>query len=256
MSRRPVIGVMCCNDVAGRPVQAVATRFVRPLTEVSGGSVLLVPAVPDAVDVATVASVLDGLLLTGSRSHVSPARYGGTPTQQVDGSNDATDDGRDEVALQLAARMIERGKPVFGICRGMQEINVLFGGTLSRDVCGDRHMRGSWDDYPDMFGHRHEVLLAGGGLLATVTGADRITVNSVHQQGVDRLGYGLTAEAAAAEDGLIEAVSAPGCGADVLAVQWHPECDPTSPVGNGFFALFGDSLRGGARNRSTTKEYQ
>ena len=139
--RKPIVGVMCCNEVAGRPIQAVATRFIRPLADLSGASVLLVPAVADAIDVASLAGTLDGLLLTGSRSHVEPARYGG------DESVEAIDAERDEVALRLAGAMIEAGRPVFGICRGMQEINVLFGGTLSREACGGRHMQGEWSDH-------------------------------------------------------------------------------------------------------------
>ena len=217
---RPVIGVLCCNEVADRPVQVVASRFVEPLVRLAGATVLLVPAMRDTADVATLSGILDGLLLTGSRSHVAPWRYGGgaLPAGQV------VDEDRDEVALALAGGMIEAGKPVFGICRGLQEINVLFGGTLCAAADAGRHHRGGWEgDYDSLFHHGHDVELSARGRLADATGATRMRVNSVHQQGIDRLGCGLSVEAIAADDGLVEAVSARPCGADVLGVQWHPE---------------------------------
>lgn len=240
--RKPVIGLMCGNEVANRPIQAVATRFIEPLVQLCGASVLIVPAVPEAVDTALMADMLDGLLLTGGRSHVAPAQYGDC----AELAPQACDPQRDSVALALAGRMIERGKTVFGICRGMQEINVLFGGSLTCLGGLPRHHRGSWEgDYDTLFGHHHPVDLMPGGALAGRSGHRRVEVNSVHQQGVDRLGYGLVVEARDAEDGLIEAFRAPGCGADVLAVQWHPEWDVAHcQVARRFFTLLGDSVHG------------
>ncbi|WP_174297520.1 gamma-glutamyl-gamma-aminobutyrate hydrolase family protein [Sphingomonas bacterium] len=238
-TRRPVIGVLCCNEVAARPVQVVASRFVEPLSILAAATVLLVPAIAEVTDMLAVSHVLDGLLLTGSRSHVAPRRYGGTIGSHI------LDEERDEVALALAARMIEAGKPVYGICRGLQEINVLFGGTLSSERCSGRHHSGSWDaGYDTLFDHRHEVVLTDGGLLSIAANASRLTVNSVHEQGIDQLGFGLSVEALASDDGLIEAFSANPCGGDVLAVQWHPEWDAgRSPGSRAFFTLIGASLR-------------
>lgn len=236
-SPRPVIGVLCCNEVAERPIQAVASRFIEPLSRISGATVLLVPALVDTLDACALGERLDGLLLTGSRSNVAAARYGGA------GEDSRLDAERDEVALALSAHMIERGRPVFGICRGLQELNVLFGGTLARDLSA--HQR-SGDDlsFDDLFDHAHDVTLSEGGMLARSTGATRISVNSVHEQGVDRLGHGLSVEALAADDGLVEAFSATPCGAPVLAVQWHPEWDAaTRAEGRAFFRLVGDALR-------------
>jgi putative glutamine amidotransferase len=236
---RPLIGLVCCNEQAGRPVQAVASRFVAPLADIADASVLLIPAIPDAVDLPTLAAILDGLLLTGARSHVAPGRYGGAPLP----AGQIADPDRDAVALGLAGRMIEAGKPVFGICRGLQEINVLFGGSLAPAA---RHHPGAWDgDYDALFGHEHDVELSAAGCLAGATGARRLRVNSVHQQGIDRLGAGLSVEATGADDGLIEAISACPCGAGVLAVQWHPEWDvATSPASRAFFTLLGAGVRG------------
>ncbi|MDR6113222.1 MULTISPECIES: gamma-glutamyl-gamma-aminobutyrate hydrolase family protein [unclassified Sphingomonas] len=241
---KPIIGLMCGNEEANRPIQAVATRFIDPLVKLCGASVVLIPAIPEAVDTVMMADMLDGLLLTGGRSHVAPAQYGDC----AELAPQACDPRRDSVALALGGRMIERGKPVYGICRGMQEINVLFGGSLTCLGGSARHHRGSWDEsYESLFGHHHPVDLMPGGVLAGRDGDRRLEVNSVHQQGVDRLGYGLVVEARDAEDGLIEAFRAPGCGADVLAVQWHPEWDVAQcHVARSFFTRLGHSARGHA----------
>lgn len=236
---RPVVGIMCGNEDAARPIQAVASRFIEPVTRLCGATVMLVPAVRDAVDPVTIAGLLDGLLLTGGRSHVSSRLYGGDG-----GSDDAVDAEPDAVALSLAEQMLKRGKPVFGICRGLQEINVLFGGSLRRLDDDARHHPGDWDaDYAGLFTHRHVVDLMPNGALATASRCGRIDVNSVYQMGIDRLGAGLAVEAVAADDGLIEAIAAPACGSDVLAVQWHPEWDAARCSGNrAFFTLFGAAL--------------
>ncbi len=236
---KPVIGVLCCNEIAHRPIQAVATRFVDPLVRYAGATVLLVPAVADAMDTRALAGRLDGLLLTGSRSNVAGARYG-----KADSMDDALDLDRDAVALELAGRMIEAGRPVFGICRGLQELNVLFGGTLTGTL-QDGHHRSTDDEtaYASLFDHVHDVTLRTGGLLANAIAEPSISVTSVHRQGVDRLGSGLSVEAFAEADGLVEAFSARPCGGDVLAVQWHPEWDvAASAASRTFFSLIGQSL--------------
>lgn len=234
---RPVIGVLCCNEFSQRPIQAVATRFVAPLANISGATVVLIPAVSNACDALALADRLDGLLLTGSRSNVEPIRYG-----QISPHVGPVDDERDEVALRLAAHMIEAGRPVFGICRGLQEINVLFGGTLTGTIDSGHHC--GLDDgthYARHFDHCHDMDFIEGGLLSQT--AMRVSVNSVHRQGIDRLGDGLSIEATAASDGLVEAFSARPCGATVLAVQWHPEWDAAdNQISHRFFDLIGAEL--------------
>jgi len=238
-TRRPVIGVLCCNEFSQRPVQAVATRFVQPLADLAGAAVVLIPAVSDACDALALVDRLDGLLLTGSRSNVAATRYG---ADRAD--NGPVDEQRDEVALRLAAHMIEGARPVFGICRGLQELNVLFGGTLTGALEAVHHC-GLADDqlYDRHFEHRHAIALAEAGTLRAQAGVATETVNSVHHQGIDRLGRGLTIEATADDDGLIEAFSAQPCGADVLAVQWHPEWDAASSrASRAFFDRIGAAL--------------
>jgi methyl-accepting chemotaxis protein len=170
-ARKPVIGVLCCNEIAERPIQAVASRFIEPLSRISEATVLLVPALADALDAAALTDRLDGLLLTGSRSNVAARHYGGSGD-----SDDRLDVQRDVVALVLAERMIEAGRPVFGICRGLQELNVLFGGTLSRDLGEFSHHRDEDGlSFAELFDHSHDVALSQGGVLAAATGARRIS---------------------------------------------------------------------------------
>jgi len=152
------------------------------------------------------------------------------------------------MSLALIEVMIELGRPVFGICRGFQEINVAFGGTLDRGLGdADRVLaHHSPDGVPidAMFAHSHDVSLAPGGVLAKALGRDSLKVNSVHFQGVKRLGAGLSVEATAS-DGVIEAVSAVPGGTPVLAVQWHPEWQTDRDASSqGFFGIMGRTLRG------------
>jgi len=242
----PVIGIGCClRDFGVEPVQAVMDRYVRAAMTYGQCSAVLVPAITGFFDARSVVSRLDGLLLTGSPSNVEPRRYG------QDEGDGPFDPDRDEVSQALIENMTLSGKPVFGICRGFQEINVALGGTLRRDLgtapAGSNRLDHHAPDgagFAEMFAHCHGVTLTPGGVLARAVNADALTVNSVHYQGVDRLGEGLTPEAVA-PDGVVEAFSANIGGAQVLGVQWHPEWQPEHhPDRQAFFQLMGAALRG------------
>jgi putative glutamine amidotransferase len=148
----------------------------------------------------------------------------------------------------MVDRMIDAQKPVFGICRGFQEINVALGGTLRRDTSASddliRHHAPDDVAFDAMFDHRHAVDLTDGCMLASAYAKSRLDVNSVHYQGIGKLADGLNVEARA-PDGLVEAYSARPNGAPLLAVQWHPEWgtenDPDSQT---YFHLLGKALRG------------
>jgi putative glutamine amidotransferase len=240
---RPVLGVIACNRIVGtESAQAVMDRYIRAAMTYADVAALVVPSLPDLMTAAEVAPRLDGILLTGSPSNVGTARYG------EDGGEGPFDDARDEIALSMVDRMIDAQKPVFGICRGFQEINVALGGTLRRDTSANDelipHHAPDGVDFDAMFDHRHAVGLAEGGMLAAAYAKPSLEVNSVHYQGVGQLADGLTIEARA-PDGLIEAYSARPNGAPLLAVQWHPEWgtenDPDSQT---YFHLLGKALRG------------
>lgn len=244
-TNRPVAGIICCTRIVGvEPAQAVMNRYVAGALTHADCAGLLVPSMPSLMKASEVASRLDGLLLTGSPSNLQPGRYG----QLADNAPGPFDADRDTMTLDLIKAMADLGRPVFGICRGFQEINVAFGGTLRRDMAENvdliAHHASDDVDFNGMFAHEHEVGLTPGGVLARTFGVDRARVNSVHYQGVDRLGDGLTIEARA-DDGVIEAVSADLSGAPLLAVQWHPEWQTAAnPQSIAFFKLFGQALRG------------
>jgi putative glutamine amidotransferase len=244
---KPVIGIMACNRLVGTEnAYAVMERYARAATVFGDCLALLIPPQADGFAAATIAARLDGLLLTGSPSNVDPQHYG-----DDDAGQGPFDAGRDHVSLALSEAMIGRGRPVFGICRGFQELNVLLGGTLRRDVGvggGNRlsHHAPDGVELAGMFDHLHDVELTKNGVLAKAYGRDHLRVNSVHYQGVDRLGAGLNIEAVA-PDGLVEAFSANIGGAQVLGVQWHPEWQTAQhPQSQTYFHLMGKALRGAA----------
>jgi putative glutamine amidotransferase len=241
---RPVLGIIACNRHVGtEPAQAVMERYIRAAMSYADVAALIVPSLPDLMTAAEVAPRLDGILLTGTPSNVAPQRYG----EEVEGDG-PFDQGRDEIALSMVDRMIDAQKPVFGICRGFQEINVALGGTLRRDTSASdaliRHHAPDDVSFDAMFDHRHSVALTDGGMLAQAYAKPALEVNSVHYQGIGKLAEGLHIEARA-PDGLVEAYSARPNGAPLLAVQWHPEWgtehDPDSQT---YFKLLGKALRG------------
>ena len=242
---RPVAGIICCTRTVGiEPAQAVMNRYVAEAMRHADAAALLVPSLPELMRASEVAGRLDGLMLTGSPSNLDPKSYG-------DGADDAPgpfDAARDAMTRDLINAMLDRGKPVFGICRGFQEINVAFGGSLRRDMAVSAelipHHAPDEVGFNEMFEHTHPVVLTHNGWLARAFGVEATTVNSVHYQGVDRLGDGLRVEARA-PDGVVEAVSAEVGGAPVLAVQWHPEWRTAANAESlTFFQLFGRALRG------------
>lgn len=232
---RPLAAIVSCSrTVDGRPLQAVSDRFLKPVSELAGLTPLIVPSIPGLCEAKAMARVFDCLVLTGSCSNIAPWRYGDDRPPRM-----PIDPGRDEVALALAAEMIAAGKPVFAICRGLQEINTLFGGTIHRDLSqthGDMH-HPKGEAYVDaLSSNLHPVLLHEGAF-----GVERrIDVVSAHHQGIDRLGRGLRVEATA-PDGLVEAVSAD----NVLAVQWHPEWNVEDRESRDFYAKLGRAAHGG-----------
>ncbi len=241
---RPLIGITAdTRPYAQETAQLVIERYVEAVIRNADVDAVLIPARPDLIDAKAVATRLDGLLLTGSPSNMVPSRYG-----DADEGIGPFDPGRDEMTARLIEAMIDRARPVLGICRGLQELNVAFGGTLARDL-GDEGRslpHHALADVPltEMFGHEHDVILTPGGVLATALERDRLHVNSVHFQGIGRLGSGLSIEAKA-PDGVVEAISARPNGALILAVQWHPEWQTDRDAASrGIFQIFGGALRG------------
>jgi gamma-glutamyl-gamma-aminobutyrate hydrolase PuuD len=169
------------------------------------------------VRLADYARVLDGLVLQGG-ADVSPSTYGETPLAP----QWAGDRLRDVYEMELVHEFIEAGKPVLGICRGAQLINVAFGGTLYQDIPSQLaeaqvHVTDAYEK------HRHDIRFEpGSGLARLYRGVEKPVVTSIHHQSVKALGRGLRVEAWSEPDGVVEAIRANGK-SYVFAVQWHPE---------------------------------
>lgn len=213
--RKPLVAVMCNGSVVhGRVSQIATEQFLHPIIMV-GGSIILVPAISGAVDAQAISKICDALLLTGSWTNVSPSRYG------MKHDDPEANPGRDEIALSLAYSIISQGKPVLGICLGMQELNVLYGGTLQcLGKSGLHMMEGDWRDAP-IFEHVHNIEICSSRMQELAQGRKNVEIVSAHRQGVKTLGSGLNVEARA-PDGLVEAFAADNEGR-VCGVQWHPE---------------------------------
>lgn len=249
--KRPVIALPADRRIIGlHPFHAVGEKYIRAVIDGAGAVPLLVPALGDELDPDELLEHVDGILFTGSPSNVEPQRYQGAASE----TGTVHDPERDATTLPLIPKAVEAGVPVFGICRGFQEMNVAFGGTLAQKL-QDAH--GNLDHREDeeaalevQYGPAHDVLLEPGGLLRALAGTDRVRVNSLHSQGVDRLADGLLVEARAT-DGVIEAFRVRGAPRFALAVQWHPEWQVMSnSLSRALFAAFGAASRERAQLRS------
>jgi putative glutamine amidotransferase len=250
MSRQPIIGVSACTKQIGRNIYHTAgDKYLQAIVHVAGGLPLIVPALGDQVDQTYLLQQLDGLVFTGSPSNVEPHHYRGSASEP----GTAHDVARDSTTLPLIKAAIAAGVPVLGICRGFQEMNVAFGGTLHQKV---HEVEGYMDhrepdDMPaeQQYGLRHALHVQPGGLLAGIGLPDEIQVNSIHGQGVERLAPGLHVEALA-PDGLIEAFSVEAVSGFALGVQWHPEWQVRSnPNYLAIFQAFGEACRKRAGQR-------
>jgi putative glutamine amidotransferase len=229
---------------------SVGEKYLQAVTDAAGGLPLMVPALPERLDLRGLLAQVDGVLLTGSSSNILPQYYqGASPAPD----REPRDPARDGTNLQLIPLAIDMGVPVLGICRGLQELNVALGGTLLQKV---HEQPGKMDHREDrgaplevQYGPAHPVHVVAGSLLAAIAGEGEHLVNSVHGQGIDRLAPGLRVEAVA-PDGLVEAVSLPSARALTLGVQFHPEWRVMeTPFFLAVFRAFGDACRQRARAR-------
>lgn len=253
--RRPVVGVIGnAYRIEDRfATQMVGERNLRAVAEVAGALPLMFAASPEITDIGALLDAVDGIVLTGARANVHPSRF----RKQPDPSHEPYDVDRDDLALALSEVCVARGIPLFGICRGLQEMNVAFGGSLHpeiRELPGRMNHRmprlDTGEIHPDpnvVFADRHEVSLVAGGAFAQILGCDKIRVNSLHGQGILEPGERVLVEGTA-EDGTIEAIRIAEAPAFALGVQWHAEYDPQrNPVNRALFEAFGKALRAPVR---------
>src|SRR5579862_3650375 len=247
---RPLIGIPADRRMVGaHPFHMVGEKYARAVLEAAAGAPLLIPALAEELDFEELIQRLDGLLFTGSPSNVEPHRYAGPPSAP----GTLHDPARDATTLPLIRKAVQAEVPVFGICRGFQEMNVAFGGTLHQKL---HEVPGHLDHRDDetqplevQYGPAHDVTLEPGGLLRSLSSSERVKVNSLHNQGIDRLGAELAVEARA-PDGVIEAFRVRAARRFALAVQWHPEWRVMSdPFSRALFAAFGRA----SRERATAK---
>lgn len=219
----PLIGVVACNQQLGlHPFNIVGEKYLLSVVNGANGFPLILPSLGGDFPTADILARLDGILFTGSPSNVEPHHYQGPAS--AEGTHH--DPKRDATTLPLIKAAIDAGIPVLGICRGFQEMNVVFGGSLHQKL----HEVGRYIEHREdkaaaldvQYGPSHKISIVSGGLLHDAWGCDTAEVNSVHTQGVDRLGQGLQPEAYA-PDGLIEAFSVENAKNFALGVQWHPE---------------------------------
>jgi putative glutamine amidotransferase len=228
--------------------QMVGERNLLAVAEVAGALPLMFAASPAITDIGALLDAVDGVLLTGARANVHPTRFKTEPDQR----HEPYEVQRDDLALALSEACVARGVPLFGICRGLQEMNVAFGGSLHpeiRELPGRMNHRmprlENGEIHPDpkvIFADRHEVSLVPGGAFATILGCETIRVNSLHGQGILEPGERVLVEGLA-EDGTIEAIRIADAAGFALGVQWHAEYDPQrNPINRRLFEAFGEAL--------------
>ncbi len=251
MRPRPIVGLSAdVKYIDPHRYHCVGDKYVKAVSGAADALPVLLPAVSDGIDTEEILELVDGIVLTGSYANIHPDYYGGeTPDE-----DSPLDENRDAANLRLIPAALDHGVPIFGLCRGFQEMNVALGGTLHQKVHEqpgyDCHLEDSEQSLDAQYGPAHPVFLTAGGLLAGIAGSLEQTVNSLHGQGVDRLADGVSIEARA-PDGLVEGFSVNNADAFALAVQWHPEWQPHN---NPFYAATWQAFGDACRSRKESKE--
>lgn len=244
--RKPVVLIPAdVKQIGEHPFHAVGQKYIMAVVEAAGALPLLIPAISSHIEIDELLGIADGILLTGSPSNVHPSHF----DEQVHNPDLPLDPARDALTLHLIKAAIAANVPLLAICRGFQELNVAHGGSLHQAV---QELAGKSDhrepkqlDLDTQYAPVHSVRVVPNGKLAQILGADagEIMVNSLHGQGLNRLGLGLTAEAHA-PDGLVEAISVNAASTFALGVQWHPEWKVMqNPQYSAIFKAFGDACR-------------
>lgn len=251
-SLTPLVGVSACRATKNvHPFHRCGEKYLQAVVDPAGCAPVVLPVLADTALMEAYVARIDGLLLTGGAANVEPHRYAGAPS--VDGTKH--DPHRDATMLPLIRRCVEHGVPVLGLCLGIQEMNVAFGGDLHQrifDLEGrfDHRMRRDEDNHERRYRPAHDIQVTVGGLLHAIIGEQRVLVNSLHAQGIDRPGDGVRIEAVA-PDGVVEAISLAEAPGFALGVQWHPEWPrPIQGHNRRIFEAFGDACRAYAASRA------
>jgi putative glutamine amidotransferase len=244
LTRKPVVLMsMGAQERKGHDYQVMTKKYMSPLVELAGCVPLLAPTCFGTDDLEQYLSMVDGVYLTGAGSNIDPALYG----QENLTPNKAQDQDRDNFDLPLIRAALAMGLPLFGICRGMQEMNVALGGDMHQklyEIEGiNDHREDDTTPPAEQYADIHSVRLVPNTWLAALMEQAEIPVNSLHGQGIKTLGKGLQ-PLAHAEDGLIEAFHLPEAAQFTLGVQWHPEWQAAqNPHSVRIFQAFGEACR-------------
>lgn len=252
---KPLIGLPADRrEMSPHILHTVSEKYATAVTDAADGIPFLIPPLGDRISVKDIVSRIDGLLVTGAYSNIEPHHYNGG--EAYPGS--LRDPDRDRTSMALIREALAQQVPILGICRGLQELNVVMGGSLHQKVHEQPGMNDHREDTSQpldvQYGPAHKVYLEPGGLLESLSGKSEEIVNSVHGQGVERLGRNLVVEARA-PDGLIEAVRLDQAGTFCLAVQWHPEYRVLeTPFYKAIFGAFAAACRAKAAARLADTE--
>ena len=250
----PLVGVTANRLIDdGVHREWVRRRYIDALETYANVEIVVLPtrSTDDVAAIRRIVARLDGLVLTGDESNISPEHFLPAETQRPSPTEttyrrEERDPYRDMMASLVLSAALENGLPILGICRGLQELNVFFGGSLHEDISRETNMLVHKEDLSlprdRQYDPIHQVTVQAGGKLAQALGGHApIVVNSLHNQGIRILASGLECEAFAA-DGLIEAASVSNTGTFQLGVQWHPEWHiADDAVSRKLFAAFGDA---------------
>lgn len=243
---RPIVGIISNTFLIddSYPVQFVGTSNMEAVAEVTNAMPVLFPALSQLMNINEICARFDGILLTGARPNIHPSEYG----EEATDAHGAFDLERDAVALPLIRACVEKGVPILGICRGFQEFNVAFGGSLYpeiRDLPGRmNHRMPPEGTIEEKFAMRHDVTLTPDGHFAKIFGTETVETNSLHGQGIKIAGERIIVEGYAS-DGTPEAIRVKGASNFAYAVQWHPEWNAQhDSVSRPLFEAFGTAMRG------------
>ena len=249
---RPVVGIIANHSELEGGYVAHTSGLINSeaISGVAGCMPMLIPSSPKYVTVEELMETCDGFMFTGGRPNVHPKEYGEEETK----AHGDFDQCRDSIALPLIRACVERGQPIFGICRGFQEVNVAMGGTLYpeiRDLEGRmNHRMPPEGTMEEKFAHRHKVSFAKGGVFEQILGDNDVMTNTLHGQGIKDAGPRVVIDGYA-EDGTPEATYIKDAAGFTLAVQWHPEYNAANDaVSRSLFQAFGDAVRDWAHGRT------
>lgn len=214
MKRKPVIGITAVASFDEK-MHSQRVTYAQAVWA-AGGEAVLLPCNPDKSNCGQIVSMLDGLLAPGGHD-IDPALFGEEVLDECGGFSRY----EDEYDMELIKEAVKQGKPVLGICRGMQVINVLYGGTLYQDIPSQYSKELVHTRIHPVQENFHTVDIEEGSYLAKILGETRnVKVNSSHHQAVKDVAEGFKVTAKA-PDGVIEAMENED--ASILCVQWHPE---------------------------------